>query len=101
MPQLETWPAAQACALTGASNQRPFGSQAATQSTKPHKPGLIIGFFLELLLFCYTQTDKHMYTHIYIHTLLKFLIVLSYPRLLYLADIFWRNLFYVLITEEV
>ena len=30
-------------------NQRHFGSQASTQSTKPHQPGL---FFLLLLIFC-------------------------------------------------
>ena len=28
-----------ACALHWESNQRPFGSQAGTQSTEPHQPG--------------------------------------------------------------
>ena len=36
-PLLETWPAAQACVLTG--NQI-GGVQAGTQSTQPHQPGL-------------------------------------------------------------
>ena len=31
------------------SNQRPFGSQAGTQSTEPHQPGLMFAFQLELL----------------------------------------------------
>ena len=41
-PLLVTWPATQACALTGhmrESNQRPFGSQAGTQSSEPYQPG--------------------------------------------------------------
>ena len=29
------------------SNQRPFGSQAGTQSTKPHQPGLLLLFLRE------------------------------------------------------
>ena len=39
-PLLRTWPATQACALDWESNRQPFGSQACTQSTKPHQPGL-------------------------------------------------------------
>ena len=30
------------------SNQRPFGSQASTQSTEPHQPGPINSFFRSL-----------------------------------------------------
>ena len=40
-PLLGTWPATQACALTGNRTSEPFGSQANTQSTEPHQPGLI------------------------------------------------------------
>ena len=39
-PQLETWPATQACALNWELNQQLFGSQAGTQSTEPYQPGL-------------------------------------------------------------
>ena len=42
-PLLGTWPTTQACALTGNLNRQPlphFGSQASTQSTEPHQPGL-------------------------------------------------------------
>ena len=35
----ETWPTTQAGALTG-NEQQPFGSQASTQPTEPHKAGL-------------------------------------------------------------
>ena len=38
-PILGTWPTTQACALDWELNWRPFGSQASTQSTKPHQPG--------------------------------------------------------------
>ena len=41
---LRTWPATQACALDWELNQRPFGSQAGTQSTEPHQPGLSMDF---------------------------------------------------------
>ena len=37
-PLLGTWPATQACALTGYQNRWPFGSQASTQYTEPHQP---------------------------------------------------------------
>ena len=40
LPPLGTWPATQACALDWKLNRRPFGSQAGTQSTEPHQPGL-------------------------------------------------------------
>ncbi|KAF6081718.1 hypothetical protein HJG60_008738 [Phyllostomus discolor] len=40
-PPTGTWPATQACALTG---NPPFGSQACVQSTAPHQPGLIVVF---------------------------------------------------------
>ena len=43
-PPLETWPATQACALTGKLNQQPFDSQAGTQSTEPHQPGLFLSY---------------------------------------------------------
>ena len=39
-PLLGTWPATQACALDWESNLLPVGSQAGTQSTEPHQPGL-------------------------------------------------------------
>ena len=39
-PPLGTWPAAQTSAPAWESNQRPFGLQAAAQSTEPHQPGL-------------------------------------------------------------
>ena len=35
-PLLGTWPATQACALTGNRTCDPFGLQASIQSTKPH-----------------------------------------------------------------
>ena len=41
-PRLESWPATQACALTG--NEWPFGSQTGAQSTEPHLPWLITFF---------------------------------------------------------
>ena len=37
-PLLGAWPATQACALDWELNQRPFGSQAGTQSTEPRQP---------------------------------------------------------------
>ena len=40
-PLLGTWPATQACALTGVESAT-FGSQAGAQSTEPHQPGLEI-----------------------------------------------------------
>ena len=36
---LGTWPATQACALTGYQTHQPFGLQASAQSTEPHQPG--------------------------------------------------------------
>ena len=39
-PLLGTWLATQACALTGNQTSN-FGSQAGTQSTEPHQPGLL------------------------------------------------------------
>ena len=47
---LETWPMIQACALDWELNWWPFGSQAGTQSTKPHQPGPKIFFKLTLVL---------------------------------------------------
>ena len=41
-PLLGTWPATQAGALDWELNWRPFGSQASTQSTEPHQPGIYI-----------------------------------------------------------
>ena len=46
-PQLGTWPATQACALTG--NRRPSGLQAGIQSTETHQPGKK-GYFLEVII---------------------------------------------------
>ena len=46
LPLLGTWPITQACALT--QSQRPLGSQASTQSTEPHQPGLFLCIFLKL-----------------------------------------------------
>ena len=43
-PLLGTWPATQPCILDWESNQGPFDSQAGTQSTEPHQPGLIFCF---------------------------------------------------------
>ena len=40
-PQLGTWPATQACALDLELNWQLLGSQASTQCTEPHQPGLI------------------------------------------------------------
>ena len=45
-PLLGTWPAAQACALDWESNWQPFGSQAGTQSTELHQPGIKKHFFI-------------------------------------------------------
>ena len=39
-PQLKTWPATQACALTG-NRTGDSGSQAGIQFTEPHQPGLL------------------------------------------------------------
>ena len=39
-PLLGTWPPTQACALDWELNRQSFGSQAGTQSTEPHQPGL-------------------------------------------------------------
>ena len=39
-PLLGTWPATQACALTGNRKGDPFASQSSTQSTEPYQPGL-------------------------------------------------------------
>ena len=44
-PLLGTWPATQACALDWELNQRPFSSQACTQSTELHHPGLFEMFY--------------------------------------------------------
>ena len=46
-PLLGTWPAIQACALTGnpTGDQAGFGSQAGTQLfTEPHQPGPYVNF---------------------------------------------------------
>ena len=56
-PYWGTWPAAQACAVDLELNQRPFGSQACTQSTKPHQPGRNINFFVPLM---YSLVDSCM-----------------------------------------
>ena len=45
-PQLGTYPATQACALTGNQTNYPFGSQASAQSTELHQPGFISVFML-------------------------------------------------------
>ena len=39
-PLLGTWPATQACALTGNQTSNIYGSQAHTQFTELHRPGL-------------------------------------------------------------
>ena len=44
---LGTWPETQTCALDWESNQRPFDSQACTQSTELHQPGLTFNIFME------------------------------------------------------
>ena len=44
-PLLGTWPPTQAGTLDWESSQRPFGSQAGTQSTEPHQPGLSFNLF--------------------------------------------------------
>ena len=46
-PQLGTWPATQACALTEKYNQQPFGLQAGALSIEPQQPGL---YFIILIL---------------------------------------------------
>ena len=43
-PEMEIWPATQACALTGNQTDSFFGSQASTQSTEPQQPGLSYNF---------------------------------------------------------
>ena len=51
-PQLGIWPETQTCAWE--SNQQPFGSQAGTQFTEPHQPGLEgVLFFYE----CYSPSE--------------------------------------------
>ena len=39
-PQLGTWPATQACALTGNQTSDPSDLQASTHSKEPHQRGL-------------------------------------------------------------
>ena len=39
------------------SNQWPFDSQAGTQSTKPHQPGLVI-FLIDFEYFCINTSNK-------------------------------------------
>ena len=41
-PQLGTWPATQACALTGNQTSDLLACSAGTQSTEPHQPGLLL-----------------------------------------------------------
>ena len=43
-PQLGTWPATQACALTGNRTGDPFALQSGAQSTQPHQPGHNLSF---------------------------------------------------------
>ena len=52
--QLGTWPATQACALTGNETCDFLGVQASTQSTEPHQPGLLLLLliFILFLLLC-------------------------------------------------
>ena len=52
LPPLGTWPETQACALNWEWNQRPFGSQAGTQSTGQHRPGLNVKFSVKTLFVC-------------------------------------------------
>ena len=40
-PLLETWPATQACALTGNRTGDPLVHRPALKSTEPHQPGLL------------------------------------------------------------
>ena len=44
-PLLGTWSATQACALDWESHWRPFGSQACTESSELHQPGLTTHLF--------------------------------------------------------
>ena len=44
-PLLGTWPATQACDLTGNQTSNPLVLEASTQSTDPHQPGLV-NFFM-------------------------------------------------------
>ena len=46
LPLLGTWPATQAMCPDWELNQKSFGSQASTQSTESHQPGLELFFFL-------------------------------------------------------
>ena len=49
-PLLGTWPATQACDLTG-------NSQASAQSTEPHQPGLDIIFLKIVSLFSFQVSN--------------------------------------------
>ena len=48
-PQLGTWPATRACALTGnRTGDLSVGSQAGAQPTESHQPGQILSLVLDL-----------------------------------------------------
>ena len=47
-PLLGTWPATQACALTG--NRTGDPSEAGIQTTEPHQPGLLFIYLLTYLV---------------------------------------------------
>ena len=55
-PLLGTWPATQACALTGNWTWHPFGLQAGTQFTLPQQPVQISLIFC--VLFAYPQNES-------------------------------------------
>ena len=57
-PLLGTWPATQACALTG-NKPATLWFAASTQSTEPHQPGLSI--FYVLIATCVSSWEKCLF----------------------------------------
>ena len=60
-PLLGTSPATQACADWGL-NWLPFGSQACTQSTEPHQPGLNFHSQSSIFLLFLSEKEKDLFS---------------------------------------
>ena len=59
-PLLGTWSATQACALDWESHWRPFGSQACTESSELHQPGLTTHLLFKLATFQELSGQSHV-----------------------------------------
>ena len=75
-PQLGTWPATQACAMTENQSGDPFGLQAGSQSTESHQPGLLtyslMSYFFNTSL-CFWDSIIHIV--VYSYTSLTFIVI--------------------------